>query len=186
MQTICIFPQVIVTGMPMDIIRIIASKRSRRVSMVTPSAGASLQTMPSLPISMVILHMVGIAMGMTMGIIMGMAGIIPAGAIMGIVGIIPAGIIIMGIIPVGVIPGVGPGMPPIGIGTVTFIGMLIGICIAGIMAFTLRETGTSRRPAGVNALCAGLQATHRTCSTLCSKLTDIAPPVTDAELPTTD
>ena len=100
-------PIIIIMGIPMLIIFIMASQRSRIISRVTPSAGIILQVMPSLPISMVMRH----AIGMPVPDIM--LGIIP------IMGIIPD--IMFGIIPImGIMLGIIPDV--------------IGICMAGIMA----------------------------------------------------
>ena len=52
----------------MAIIEPIISQYSFTISMVTPSVGIILQTMPSLPISMVILHIMGRIIGICMGI----------------------------------------------------------------------------------------------------------------------
>jgi hypothetical protein len=127
-------PIIIIMGIPMPIIFIIASQRSRIISRVTPSAGMILQTIPSLPISMVMRQAIGIPIPDIMfGIIPGiiMLGIMP-GIIM--LGIIP-GIIMLGIIMFGIIPGIIPGiiMPGI-IPDIIGIELPIGICIAGIMA----------------------------------------------------
>jgi hypothetical protein len=66
-------PHIIIIGMPMAIIFIMASQRSFIMSMLMPSMGIILQIMPSLPISMVIRHII-------------MPGIMPG--IMPIIGII--------------------------------------------------------------------------------------------------
>ncbi len=116
MHAITGMPPIIITmGIPMLIIFIMASQRSRIISMVTPSAGITLQVMPSLPISMVMRHAIGMPIPDIMLGIMPIMGIIPD--IM--LGIIPD--IMFGIIPImGIMLGIIPDV--------------IGICMAGIMA----------------------------------------------------
>jgi hypothetical protein len=118
---ICIGPQLNMAGMPIAIIFIMASQRSRSRSMLMPSIGIILQTMPSLVISQLILHIAGIIMGIIIGIMPIMPGI-P----------IIDGIPIMPGIPIG-IGMVAIGDIPIGMGVfigIVGIGMFIGIaCI---------------------------------------------------------
>src|SRR5512145_3369495 len=107
-------PHIIMAGIPTFIIPFIMSQAAFIMSICAGSVGAILQTMPSLVISTVILH-----------IIMARIGIMPF--IMPIIGFI----ICMGI---GIIMGmpIMPfciGMPPIGI----CMGMAIGIIISGII-----------------------------------------------------
>jgi len=146
--TIGIPPIIISMGIPMLIIFIIASQRSRIISIVTPSAGIILQTMPSLPISMVMRHPIGVPVpdimfGIMPGIIIPgiiMLGIIPGIIMLGIIpdimfGIIPD--IMFGIIMFGIIPGIITPIMGIMFGIIPgIIGIRlpIGICMAGIMA----------------------------------------------------
>ena len=156
-------PIIIIMGIPMLIIFIMASQRSRNISTVTPSAGIILQVMPSLPISMVMRHAIGMPIPDIMLGIIPIMGIIPdiMFGIIPIMGIIPGimlGIIpIMGIIPdivlgsipdimFGIIPGIIPDIvlgiiPGIMFGIIPIVGIMlgiipdvIGICMAGIMA----------------------------------------------------
>src|SRR5689334_8014625 len=92
-------PIIIIMGIPMLMNFIMASQRSRIISRVTPSAGTILQVMPSLPISMVMRHAIGLAVPAIV------SGIMP---IMGIMlGIIPD--IMLGIIPImGIMLGIIP------------------------------------------------------------------------------
>jgi hypothetical protein len=131
MQVITLLPHIIVMGVPMAIIFIMDSQRSRSMSMLAPSIGITLQTMPSLPISMVIRHIIGIMPDMPgiIGIMPGMPDII--GIIPPIMGMPMPGIImfIMGepIPPIiGIMPMPIMGMPPI-------IGIIMGMPIEGII-----------------------------------------------------
>jgi hypothetical protein len=127
MHIICMFPHTIIIGIPIDIIFIMASMRSRSASMGMPSMGIIRHTTASFSIAIVIRHIIGIIMGIIIGIMpMFIPGIIPMGIIPGI--------------PPMFIPGIIPGIGPIG----TF--MCIGICIAGIIAETsLRRRGPATR-----------------------------------------
>jgi hypothetical protein len=111
-------------GMPMLIIAFIALQRSAIISIADASIGIILQTMPSLVISTVILHIIGMAIiGIIMPPIIGMPGMPP-------IGIIPPPIIgICCMPPIGIIP------PPIGIDCMPPIGIipLMGIIIGIIM-----------------------------------------------------
>jgi hypothetical protein len=110
-------PHVIVMGMPMAIIFVMASQRSRIISRVVPSMGATLQVMPSLPISRVARHITTGIMPIMLGIIMpGIIGIMP-----GIIEPIMPGIIMPGII--GIMPGI---IEPIMLG-------IMGIIMPGII-----------------------------------------------------
>jgi hypothetical protein len=125
------FPHAITIGIPMAIMRVIISQRSRIMSIEALSIGMHLQTMPSLVISQVIRHIIGAIMGIIIGIIMGMLIPMPIDGIM-FMPMLPAiGIIgaIMGII--------GFGWPVMGIAIPLGIGMFIGI--AGIMVHTSLE-----------------------------------------------
>jgi hypothetical protein len=111
MHIIMVPPQLTIIGVPADIIFIMDSQRSRSVSMLVPSSGIILQIMPSLPISMVILHIMG----------------------MPIIGIIPImGIIIMLPIMLGIIMPIRLGAMPIMLGVMP---IMLGIIIImlGIM-----------------------------------------------------
>jgi hypothetical protein len=98
-------------GIPIAIIAFMASQRSFIIAMSVPSIGMHLSIMPSLPSSHVILHIMGIIIGMLIII-----GIMPPP----IIGPMPA-------IGIGIMapPPMAFGIPPIGM----FIGMLIGMLI---------------------------------------------------------
>src|ERR1051326_4892567 len=116
-------PHIIMQGIPACIIDIIISQRPFIISIWAGSIGIILQTIPSLPISQVILHIIGIMPMPIIGIIIGMP--MP----MCIMGFMPIPII-MGFIIIGFIP-MWPMWPIIG-----FIGIwwfIIGIGIAFIM-----------------------------------------------------
>jgi hypothetical protein len=124
-------PQVIIIGIPAAIMAIMRSQAIFIMSMVMPSAGIILQTIPVGVISAVMVQE-GICIGI--GIIMGMPMFI--GICMPIfIGIgIGIGICIIMFI------GIGMGMF---IGIPMFMGIaFIGICIAVIMIFTLNFGGT--------------------------------------------
>jgi hypothetical protein len=89
-------PHIMMHGIPLAIIDVIIAIRSFIMSIIEGSIGISLQIMPSLPISQVILHMIGIMplamlgidiIGIGIGIIIGMP-IIPFIGFIPIVGII--------------------------------------------------------------------------------------------------
>ena len=151
----------------MLIIAFIALQRSAIISIADASIGIILQTMPSLVISTVILHIIGMAIiGIIMPPIIGMPGMPPIGIIpppiIGIccmppIGIIPPPIIgidcmppigiipLMGII-IGIIMGMAPGfagvMPP----------AIIGIALIGVIGRSRpRSSLCSPAPAGVRA-----------------------------------
>jgi hypothetical protein len=130
------FPHIIIMGMPMAIIFIMASQRSLSMSMLMPSMGIILQTMPSLPISMLMRTGMGIIIDMGMGIVIGICiGIgIGIGIIMGM------GIMGMGMPPCIIMPGIMPGIMFWGIMPGIIIGGLI--CIADIMAAPPSKGGT--------------------------------------------
>jgi hypothetical protein len=117
-------PHIIIIGAPVAIIFIMDSQRSRSMSMLAPSIGITLQIRPSLLISMVIRHIIGIMpdiVGMPMPDIMG----IPMPGIMPIMGMpMPD---IMGI----PMPGI---MPIMGIPMLDIIGTIMGIPMPGIIA----------------------------------------------------
>jgi hypothetical protein len=120
---------VIIVGIPIAIIFIIDSHRSRSASMPPLSIGMSLHTIPSLPISMVIRQSMGIVPMPDIIGIMPIPGIIPMPGIIGIIMGIPMPDIIGIIIP---IPGIPiPGIPMAGI---PMAGMPIqGIPMPGII-----------------------------------------------------
>lgn len=153
-------PIIIIMGIPMLIIFIMASQRSRIISRVTPSAGIILQIMPSLPISMVMRHAIAMPVpDIVLGIIP-IIGIMPdiMFGIIPIIGIIPD--IMFGIIPgimLGIIPGIMLGIiPDIMLGIIPIMGIMlgiipdvIGICMAGIMAvFSILLPMSDRNPPG--------------------------------------
>jgi hypothetical protein len=136
-------PHIIMHGIPMFIMFVIMDMRSFIMSICDMSIGIILQIMPSLPISIVILHIIGMpimpmGMGIGIGIIIGIGigiGIMPMlgfiipmlGFIIPIIGFIA---FIMGLMP----PIIG--IPPIGIEFIIGIPMLlfiIGVAIAFIM-----------------------------------------------------
>jgi hypothetical protein len=128
MHIIVMLPQVIIMGMPMAIIFIMDSQRSRIMSMVVPSMGITLQVMPSLPISRVQRQVIGVMPIIMLGIMPGIIEPIMPGIIMlGIIGIMPImfGIIMLGII--GIMPGI---IMPIMLG---IIGIMPGIIMPGII-----------------------------------------------------
>jgi hypothetical protein len=104
MQHIIGIPQhIIIIGIPIAMHFIMLSQHPFIISMVMPSIGVILHIMPSLVISMVILHIIGgfiIGMGIIIGIIFGMP------IIDGIIIPIICGIIIEGIIMLGIICGI--------------------------------------------------------------------------------
>jgi hypothetical protein len=111
MHIIVMPPHIIMQGIPLIIMRAMASQRSLNISPDIPSMGMHFIVMPSLVMSMLIRH------------IMGIIGIMPICGIMLIMGII-------GIMPIwGIMPGCGimPGIMPMPI----MLGML-GIIIAFI------------------------------------------------------
>jgi hypothetical protein len=125
-------PHIIMHGIPLAIIDVIIVIRSFIISIIEGSIGIILQIMPSLPISQVILHIIGIMPMPIIGIciIMGMPiiiGFMPMPIIIGfIMGFIPIIIgFIMGFIPI------------IGIGFI--IGWLIGIAFIMVMASYARD-----------------------------------------------
>jgi hypothetical protein len=135
-------PHIIIAGIPVFIIPFIMSQAAFIMSICAGSVGAILQTMPSLVISTVILH-----------VIMARIGIMPLiGFIMPIMGFIIGFIICIGIcigmppicIGIGIIMGmpIMPfciGMPPMGMGICIIIsGIIIG---AAFMAVTSRRSG---------------------------------------------
>ncbi len=81
---------IIIIGIPMDIMEFIASQQSFIISMEPCSVGIILHIMPSLVISQVIRHIIGMRMGIIIGIMP------PIPIIMGFIPIMP---FIMGIIP---------------------------------------------------------------------------------------
>jgi hypothetical protein len=98
-----------VQGMPMAIIELMASEHSFSISMLVPSIGIILQTMPSFPISQVMRTIIGRIIGM--GIIIGIG-----------MPIIP---LIMGFI-------IGIGMPMPIIGFMPIMPFIIGIDCMGM------------------------------------------------------
>jgi hypothetical protein len=108
MQHIIGMPQhITIIGIPIAMHFIMFSQHSFIISMVVPSIGAILHIMPSLVISMVILHIIGgfiIGMGIIIGIMFGMP-IIDGIIMLGIIVPIICGIIIVGIMP-GIIEGI--------------------------------------------------------------------------------
>jgi hypothetical protein len=111
MQTIMAPPHIIVIGMPIAIIFNMESQRSRSISMLVPSIGIILQTMPSLPISMVIRHIIGIMPGIICMPVIGMP----------VIGMPIIGMLIIGIpIPFIAIPGIM-------LGIIGIIGIIAGI-----------------------------------------------------------
>jgi hypothetical protein len=108
-------PQDIVAGIPAVIMAFIMSQHAFMSSICEPSVGVILQTMPSLVISRVILHIIMPRMppiiGMGIGIIMGIG-----------MPIMP--FIMFGIMPL-IIPGIMPPMP----GIMPLIGIIVGIGI---------------------------------------------------------
>jgi len=61
-------PTMHIIGIPMPIMRIIMSQRSFIISMDVPSIGMHFIVMPSLPISIDILHIMGTGIGIIPGI----------------------------------------------------------------------------------------------------------------------
>jgi hypothetical protein len=112
MHIIVMPPHIIMQGMPLIIMRDIASQRSLNMSPDIPSMGMHFIVMPSLVMSMVIRHIMGI-------IPMPIIGIMP---IMGIIGIMLICGIMPGIVPMPIMLGII--IELIGI---AFIGWLIGI-----------------------------------------------------------
>src|SRR5580704_6565135 len=107
MHIIVMLPQVIIMGMPMAIIFIMDSQRSRIMSMVVPSMGITLQVMPSLPISRVQRQVIGVMPIIMLGIMPGIIEPIMPGIIMlGIIGIMPIMFGIIGIMPGIIMPGI--------------------------------------------------------------------------------
>ena len=105
MHIIVMPPHIIMQGMPLIIMRDMASQRSLNMSADIPSMGMHFMVMPSLVMSMLIRHIMGI---------------IP----MPIIGIIP----IMGIMPIcGIMPGIIPMPMPI-----MLLGIIIGLIGIGI------------------------------------------------------
>lgn len=135
-------PHIIIIGAPMAIIDCMASQRSCMRGIIDASAGIIFITMPSLVISHVILHIIGIMPDIIIGIIMPMPPIMPF--IMGmpimpfIIGIIP---FIMGIIPI--MPLFIIGMLFIGI--MLFMGIEPMPFIIGIAVFMVSSMGSFRR-----------------------------------------
>jgi len=112
-------PHDIMQGMPVAIMAFMALQRSVIISMPAESMGISFMTMPSLPISMVHLHIIGIIMG----IIIGMPIMLIMGFIMGFIPI-PIMFIIIGFI-----------MPIIGFIPIMGIGIMFMFGIIGIPWF---------------------------------------------------
>jgi hypothetical protein len=113
MHIIVMPPHIIMQGMPLIIMRAMASQRSLNMSGDMPSMGMHFMVMPSLVISMVIRHIMGI-------IPMPIIGIIP---IMGIIGIVPICGIMLGIMPMPIVLGI----------IIEFIGMFIGMLIGWLI-----------------------------------------------------
>jgi len=153
----------IMHGMPIAIMAFMALQRSVIMPIPEPSMGIILTTMPSLVISQVIRHIIGIAiigmppMGIIPGIIPFIIGMLPIGIMPGIIpGIIP---FIIGMPPIGIMPGIIPGIIPligigigiiigIGIGMPAFcigmpLGMDIGIALIGVIMGLLRLLGSA-------------------------------------------
>jgi hypothetical protein len=154
MHIIIVLPHIIMHGMPMLIIFIMDSQRSRIMSMVMPSMGIILQIMPSLPISMVIRHIIVIMPGIVfmlgaMPIMLGIIGIMP-GIIMPIMFGIMLGImpIMLGIMPImfGIMPimlgiiGIMPGI---------IMPIMFGIIMPGIMFGIMEPWGIELGPIGI-------------------------------------
>jgi hypothetical protein len=127
-----------IIGMPICMPRIIISQRSFIISIMEGSMGTHFIVMPSLPISIVSLHIMGIGIGIMPGIPI---------IIWGIIGMpIICGIIICGII-IEFMPGIIGLMP----GIIGLIGICIGICIAGIMVSSKSGPGVPRGREGGQA-----------------------------------
>jgi hypothetical protein len=126
-------PHIMVMGMPVAIIFIIISQRSLSISIDMPSGGVILHIIPSLVISQLILHIMGMPMPCIMpGIIMGMLimGMPIPDIIMGM----PMPDIIMGI----PMPGIIMGMPIMGIPMPCIMpGIIMGMPIMGIIGAAL-------------------------------------------------
>jgi hypothetical protein len=160
-------PHVIMQGIPAAIMADIISQQAFIISICAGSVGIILQTMPSLPISIVILHAIMARMPLIaiMPFIMGM-GIIPPIMGIGIIDGMPiiCGIMLLGImLPVmdgimpfiimGIIPpimGIGMGIMVIsGIAEAVVMGRLLGCCGAGCSVprgeRRLRSSRRSRR-----------------------------------------
>jgi hypothetical protein len=128
-------PQAIRHGMPAAIIAVMALQRSRMVSIWAASMGISLQVMPSLPISQVILHIMGIIPPIIIGaiiappIIMGFMPPIMFPIMFAIMGFI---IPIMGFIIPFIIGFIMPPFmfPIMGMGIIIGVGIGIGTAIA--------------------------------------------------------
>jgi hypothetical protein len=132
-------PHIIIIGAPMAIIDCMASQRSFMRGIIDASVGIIFIIMPSLVISQVILHIIGIMPGIIIGIIMPMPPIMPF-----IIGM-PIMPFIMGIMPM-------PFIMPFIIGIMLFIGimfmLLMGIepmpFIIGIAVFMVSSMGSFR------------------------------------------
>jgi hypothetical protein len=138
-------PHIIIIGAPMAIIDCMASQRSFMRGIIDASVGIIFIVMPSLVISQVILHIIGIMPGIIIGIIMPMPPIMP---------------FIMGMPPMPFIIGIaimfmGMGIMPFIIGIMLFIGIepipfIIGIAL--FMARTVVPNGLAAEAIGVRAM----------------------------------
>ena len=138
-------PHIIIIGAPMAIIDCMASQRSFMRGIIDASVGIIFIIMPSLVISHVILHIIGIMPDIIIGIIMPpiMPFIIGMPIIPFIIGIMP---FIMGIVPFMPFMPFIMGMPIMfmGIGVMLFMGIEPMPFIIGIAVFMVSSMGSFR------------------------------------------